>query len=258
MANPDQWARQAHDAGYRSRASYKLKQLDEEYDLFSQGDTVVDLGAAPGGWLQVAAESIGHRGHVVGVDRRRIESLEGFDVKIDLLQGDLTDQTTIEELALIVEDSVDIVLSDMAPNMTGQYDLDHARSIHLAQIAADIAASLLAPGGTLVVKVFEGRDLDEFRDSLETGYRYVATARPPATRDASSELYLICKERITAPVSVGDRLTVEIIDVGSEGDGIAKVDGFTLFVAGVETGDTVEISVTDLKPRFGFAEPVDR
>lgn len=257
MARPDTWARRARDAGYRSRAAYKLRQLDDEFGLISAGDIVVDLGAAPGGWMQVAAEGVGQTGAVIGVDRRRIDPLEdATDARVTTIRGDLTDSDTIDRLVDELDGGADLVLSDMAPDMSGDYDLDHARSIYLAGIAADIAREVLAPGGDFVVKVFEGRDLREFRSKLETDFGFVATARPPATRDASSEVYLVCKDRITAPVAVGDRLTVEIVDVGSEGDGIAKIDGFTLFVSGASTGDSLEIEVTDLKPRFGFARPV--
>lgn len=257
MARRDEWARRAHDAGYRSRAAFKLRQLDDEFDLFAQGDTVVDLGGAPGGWVQVAAEAVGGNGHVIGVDRRRIEPLREVDATIDTLQGDLTESDTIDRLTDMIDGNADLVLSDMAPNMTGDYDLDHARSIHLASIAAEVADTILAPGGTLVVKVFEGADLDEFREELKTTFGFVATASPPATRDASSEVYLVCKDHLTAPVSIGDRLTVEIVNLGSEGDGIAKVEEYTLFVPDTEVGDTVEVEVTDIKPRFGFATLVD-
>ena len=204
----------------------------------------------------MAAEAVGRDGRAIGVDRRRIEPVESGGASVETIQGDLTEEDTIDRLVDSVGGDADVVLSDMAPNMTGDYDLDHARSIHLATIAADVATAVLAPGGSLVVKVFEGRDLADFRSDLETDYSFVATARPPATRDASSEVYLVCKGRLTAPVSVGEQLTVEIIDTGSEGDGIAKVDGFTIFVDSVEAGDEVTIEITDVKPRFAFASPV--
>lgn len=257
MAKPDAWARRAHDAGYRSRAAFKLRQLDEEFDLLERGATVVDLGAAPGGWLQVAAGAVGPSGHVVGVDRRPIAPLGDVDCRVDRIRGDLTADGTLERIREAVgEGGADLVLSDMAPDMSGEYDLDHARSVHLARVAAAVADAVLGPGGALVVKVFEGRDLDALRGDLDAAYRYVATARPPATRDASSEVYLVCKDRLTAPVAVGDRLTVEVVDVGDEGDGIARVEGFTLFVDGAAVGETLEVEVTDLKVRYGFAEPV--
>lgn len=256
MGRRDAWTRRANESGYRSRASFKLQQLDEEFGLLDRGATVVDLGAAPGGWLQVAAEAVGPSGTVLGVDRRRIDPLEGAPARVETLRGDLTEAETIDRIAEAIDGTASIVLSDMAPNMTGDYDLDHARSIHLARLAADVADAILAPGGDLVVKVFEGRDLDQLRADLEDDFRFVATASPPASRDASSEVYLICRDHLTAPVTAGEHLTVEIEALGDEGDGIATVDGFTVFVEGVEIGETVDIEVTAVKPRFAFAQPI--
>ncbi|PSQ16154.1 23S rRNA (uridine(2552)-2'-O)-methyltransferase [Halobacteriales archaeon QS_8_69_73] len=216
MAGKDEYYNRAKQEGYRSRAAYKLKQLDETADLIADGDTVVDLGAAPGGWLQVATELAG-TGTVVGVDRQRI-------------------------------DPVDV---------TGEYELDHARSVHLARTAFETALELLAPGGDFVAKVFEGPDTDNLRNEVEVEFEYARTIHPDASRDSSSELYLVGKGRVTAPVAEGDRLEVDVVDEGDEGDGIAKVDGYTLFVPGADAGETVEARVTDVKPRFGFAEPVD-
>jgi 23S rRNA (uridine2552-2'-O)-methyltransferase len=145
----------------------------------------------------------------------------------------------------------------MAPNMTGEYDLDHARSVHLARQAATVARAVLASGGDLAVKVFDGRDLDEFESDLESDFEYVRQVRPDASRDSSSELYLVAKGFLTAPVRTGDELTVDIEDTGSDGDGVAKVEGYTLFVSGIEEGDTVDVRVDDVKPNYGFAQPVE-
>jgi len=152
---------------------------------------------------------------------------------------------------------VDVVISDMAPNVSGEYELDHARSVHLARQAFETAVDVLESGGDFVVKVFDGPDLADFRAEVEEEFEYVRATSPDASRDASSELYLIGKGFLTAPVRAGDRLTVEIEDEGREGDGIAKVEGYTLFVSGTEEGESVEIEVTDVKPRYGFAERVD-
>ncbi len=254
MARPDSWAKRARQAGYRSRAAFKLRQLDDSFDLFADGQTVVDLGAAPGGWMQVAIERVGAGGAVIGVDRRRIEPLEADQsVRVELLHGDITDEDTHQRIRELADDGVGLVLSDMAPDMSGEYDLDHARSVHLAQQAFEVAQTLLKPGGDFVVKVFEGRDLDNFRSELEASFEYVATARPKATRQASSEVYLIGKGLLTAPVNIGDRYTVTIEAEGDEGDGIAKVEGFTVFVPDTHVGETLEIAITDVKARFGFA-----
>ena len=262
MAGKDHYYNKAKQEGYRTRAAYKLLQIDETADLFSGGETVVDLGAAPGGWLQVAAELVGDAGTVVGVDFQRIrefddEELES-EARIETIRGDMTDERTRDRLRDAVgEGGADVVVSDLAPNMTGEYSLDQARSVHLARQAFETALELLAPGGDLVVKVFEGRDLDDLKADIDAEFEYVRVVSPDASRDSSSEVYLVAKGRITAPVEAGDRLTVEITDTGREGDGIAKVDGYTLFVPGGERGETVEVVVEDVKPRFGFAERVD-
>jgi 23S rRNA (uridine2552-2'-O)-methyltransferase len=251
MARKDDYYNRAKQEGYRSRAAYKLKQLNEESHLVEAGDTVVDLGAAPGGWLQVAAE-LADGGSVVGVDLQRIDDVEGAET----VRGDMTDEDVRADLAERVGEA-DVVLSDMAPNMTGEYNLDHARSVHLARQAFETAMAVLAPGGDFVAKVFDGPDLADLESEIEHEFRYVREVRPEASRKESSELYLVAKRRLTAPVREGDEVEVDIEDVGSEGDGIAKVEGYTLFVPGTEAGDSVTVRVTDVKARFGFAETVE-
>jgi len=276
MSNRDHYYNRAKQEGYRARSAYKLQQLDEEAGLIGPEDSVLDLGAAPGGWLQVAAERTD--GPVVGVDRRRIEPIDG----VETIRGDLTDPETkagirehvasgdrggssAEEASQVEDDGrsvddeggpIDVVLSDMAPDMTGEYEVDHARSVHLARQALEVARDLLAPGGDLAVKAFDGPDLEALRADMEGEFEYVRTIRPEASRDESSEVYLVGKRRLTAPVREGEEIEVHIEDVGSEGDGVAKVEGFTLFVAGTEAGETVSVRVTELKERFGFAERV--
>ncbi|MXR40194.1 TRAM domain-containing protein [Halobaculum sp. WSA2] len=279
MAGKDDYYNRAKQEGYRARSAYKLRQIDDEVDLFDHGDTVVDLGAAPGGWLQIAAEAVTEAGRVVGVDLQRIDDLD--HPHVETVRGDMTEERTRYYLrkALGVdpdgrdapsgsadpdpddgvepERPVDVVVSDMAPNMTGEYQLDHARSIHLSRQAFDTALELLKPGGDFVVKVFDGPDLADFRDDVAAEFQYVRAYTPEASRKRSSERYLIARGRTDSPVSEGDRLTVEVTDVGEEGDGVARVDGYTLFVPGAEAGETVEVVVDDVKPRFGFAERVD-
>jgi len=249
MTRKDDYYNRAKQQGYRSRAAYKLKQLDSDAGLVSDGDTVVDLGAAPGGWLQVANELVGEGGTVVGVDLQRIDSIDG----VETIRGDMTDEETRERIVESVGEA-DVVVSDMAPNMTGEYSLDHARSVYLARTAFETAIELLAPGGDFVAKVFEGPDTDELRADIDEEFEYVRTIHPDASRDASSELYMVAKGRLTAPVREGDRVEVDVEDVGREGDGIAKLEGYTVFVPDTDPGETVEIEVTDVKPRFGFGE----
>jgi 23S rRNA (uridine2552-2'-O)-methyltransferase len=254
MSGKDHYYNKAKQEGYRARSAYKLTQLDEAEGLLGGGRTVVDLGAAPGGWLQVAAEAVGEGGTVVGVDRQRIDPLEddhGADV--EYVRGDVTEASTREEIRERVGEA-DLVLSDMAPNMTGAYETDHARSVHLARQAFETATALLSAGGDLAVKVFEGQDLQRFREDLEPEFEYVRTLRPDASRDASSEVYLVGKHYLTAPVRAGDEVTVDVVDEGSEGDGVAKVEGYTLFVPGATAGETVDVRVTEVKASYGFAE----
>lgn len=260
MTKRDKYYNKAKQEGYRSRSAYKLLQIDDTADLFSGGETVVDLGAAPGGWLQVAVERVGNDGTVVGVDFQRIRPLEnpGSDATVETLRGDMTDDRTRDRLRDVVgEGGADVVISDMAPNMSGEYSLDHARSIHLARQAFATAMELLAPGGSFVVKVFQGTDLDALREEISEEFEYVRTISPEASRDSSSEVFLVGQGFLTAPVEEGERLEVDITDTGREGDGIAKVDGYTIFVPETEAGESVEIVVDDVKPRFGFAERVD-
>ncbi|QSX00763.1 23S rRNA (uridine(2552)-2'-O)-methyltransferase [Haloterrigena alkaliphila] len=260
MTGKDDYYNRAKQQGYRSRAAYKLKQLDDLENVISGGDTVVDLGAAPGGWLQVAAEKAGPQGSVIGVDLQRIKDLEDetLNERIETLRGDMTEEKTRERVTDAADGPVDAVVSDMAPNMSGEYSLDQARSLHLARQAFETALELLDTGGNFVVKVFEGPDVDDLRADIEDEFQYVRATAPKASRDESSEIYLIGKGRLTAPVRPGDELEVEIVDVGSEGDGIASVDGYRLFVPDTEEGETVTVRVEDVKPNFGFAERIDR
>jgi 23S rRNA (uridine2552-2'-O)-methyltransferase len=252
MTGKDEYYNRAKQEGYRSRSAYKLKQLDRTANLLDEGATVVDLGAAPGGWLQVAKQEVGEAGTVVGVDRQRIDSLDG----VQTVRGDMTDEATKDEVRDVVGEA-DVVLSDMAPNMTGEYDLDHARSVHLVRQALEVALDLLGPGGDFVAKVFDGQDLEDLKTEIEPEFEYVREVRPEASRDASSELFLVGKGRLTAPVEEGETVTVEIVDTGHEGDGIAKVEGYTLFVSGAEEGETVDVRVGDVKPSYAFAQTVE-
>lgn len=245
--NGDEYYRRAKEEGLRARSAYKLRQIDDEIDVLDDDATVVDLGAAPGGWLQVARD---RAADVYGVDVQRIEPLED----VETVQGDVTEDETLEELEDIV-DGVDVVLSDMAPDVTGEWSVDHARSVHLARNALAAAERLLEPGGDLVVKVFQGRDIDDLREEVGEEFEHVETVVPDASRDESSEIYLVGKNRLTAPVRKGDVIEVEIEDEGDEGDGVATVDDFVLFVEDVAVGDEVQVEVTEVRANYGFAEP---
>ena len=256
------YKRRADEEGYRARSAYKLRQIDDEFGVFSSGDTVVDIGASPGSWSQIAAERVGDKGRVVGVDLAPIEPFEsseaggGSGADVEFLRGDVTEDETKDRVADAVDGSADAVVSDASPDISGEWTLDHARSVHLARNALDVARRLLVPGGYFVVKVFQGDTMNEFRDEVRDAFEDVATYTPDASRDESSEVYVVGLGRVDAPVSEGEVIEAEINDVGDEGDGVVRVDGYVLFVEDGDEGETVEVRVTETKPNFGFAKRV--
>ncbi|WP_019178455.1 RlmE family RNA methyltransferase [Methanomassiliicoccus luminyensis] len=179
----------AKKLNYRSRASFKLHQIDERFGVFKPGGAVADLGAAPGGWLQVAKEKVGEQGKVVGVDLQAIEPLPG----IRTIKGDITEKETVEELKSLLEGKADTVISDMAPNISGSYSMDHARSVDLCAHALDFARQVLKPGGSLVMKIFEGDMMNEFLAEVRKSFSSVRLHSPKASRSSSSEIYIIAK-----------------------------------------------------------------
>lgn len=181
----------AKRAGYRSRAAFKLKQLDQRYGLLRHGDVVVDLGAAPGGWLQVARERVGDEGFVLGVDLQPIAKLS-FD-NVVTLAADITDETTSEMIQNKLPRAADIVLSDASPKISGVWDVDHARSIELGRAALAIAGAVLAPGGRLLVKVFQGEMFEDFVSDARRKFGFVKVSKPMASRKGSAEAYVIAK-----------------------------------------------------------------
>lgn len=184
----DPYYRKAKREGYLSRAAYKLKEINTKYNVMRPGDRVVDLGAAPGGWSQVAKEIVGENGVVVGVDLKPITAENVLSVR-----GDMTKPETLAEVREAAGGPVDVVISDMAPNISGNYSMDHARSVHLAEIALESAAALLEPGGCFVVKVFQGDLFKEYYDAVGTRFAYHTALSPKATRKGSSEAYVIGK-----------------------------------------------------------------
>lgn len=174
---------------YRSRASFKLMQIDDRFNIFKEGNSVVDLGAAPGGWLQVAKERIGETGTVVGVDLRPIKFMEG----VTTILGDITDDNTMCELLDVFGGKADVILSDMAPNIGGHYTTDHARSIELCRYAINVCDRILKKHGKLVMKVFMGDMFPWLRSELEKRFQTVRVHSPDASRPTSSEVYVIAK-----------------------------------------------------------------
>jgi 23S rRNA (uridine2552-2'-O)-methyltransferase len=181
----------AKSVGYRSRASFKLKELDKRYRLLRRGGVVVDLGAAPGGWLQVARERVGDGGFVLGVDLHQIAELQHENV--DTLVADVTDEATPELILKRLPRPANIVISDAAPKISGVWDVDHARSIELARAALAIAGAVLSPGGKLLVKVFQGEFFNDFVSGVKTKFSFVKISKPAASRKGSAEAYIIAK-----------------------------------------------------------------
>jgi len=181
--------RLAKKEGYRSRAAYKLLQLNEKFKIIKPGDRVVDLGCSPGGWSQVAAELVGPDGKVVGVDIKRMRPIE----HVDFVLGDIRDRKTVEEAMEKLGGSADVVISDMAPNISGNYSTDHARSIELCEHALQFARNALREGGSFAVKVFEGDMYRDFLENVKKSFLSVKAHNPKASRSTSSEIYVVAK-----------------------------------------------------------------
>jgi 23S rRNA (uridine2552-2'-O)-methyltransferase len=186
----DPYVQQAQREGYRSRACYKLLELQEKDHLIRPGMTVVDLGSAPGGWSQVAADLVGHKGRVVASDILHMDNLAG----VEFIQGDFTEDDVFDLiLAAIGGEPVDLVVSDMAPNMSGVTAVDQPRSMYLVELALDMARKVLAPGGSFAAKVFQGEGFDEFFRDTRDSFDKVMTRKPKASRPRSREVYLVAR-----------------------------------------------------------------
>lgn len=184
----DEYVQRAQREGYRSRAAYKLLELQERDRLIQPGQVVVDLGAAPGGWSQVAGNLVGRKGQVFAMDLLAMEPLPN----VDFLQGDFREQDVLDELLRRLEGRpVDVVLSDMAPNITGTSSVDLPRAMYLCELALDFARQVLKPGGTLVMKVFQGEGFDDLIRDTRSSFKRVLTRKPKSSRPKSREVYLV-------------------------------------------------------------------
>lgn len=186
----DRYVKESQKQGYRSRASFKLLELNQKDRLFRPGMTVVDLGAAPGGWSQVAAAAVGATGRVVASDILPMDSLEG----VEFVQGDFTEDAVFQTLlARLNGQKADIVISDMAPNMSGISHVDQTRSIFLAELALDMASRILKPDGCFVCKAFHGEGFDDWMKTCKATFKKTWTRKPDASRARSREVYVVAQ-----------------------------------------------------------------
>ena len=187
----DEYVKKAQKEGYRCRAVYKLIEIIDNNQIITKGDRVLDLGAAPGGWSQVAAKIVGQNGQVIASDILPIEEIPG----VDFLQGDFTELLVYEELLSLTKgQKMNTVLSDMAPNMSGQLSVDQPKSMYLAELALDMAIKTLTPNGHFIVKVFQGNDFDAYVQIIRQTFKKISIKKPKASRPRSKEVYLLASK----------------------------------------------------------------
>lgn len=188
--NRDHYVKRSQQEGYRSRASYKLIELDQKDRLFRPGMTVIDLGSAPGGWSQVAAKLVGVKGRVVASDILPMDSI----ADVDFICGDFTEESVLNEILGTLDNGLaDLVISDMAPNMSGMRAVDQPKAMYLVELALDLACRILKPDGDFVAKVFHGEGFDEYMLEVKGRFKRVVTRKPDASRSRSREVYLVAK-----------------------------------------------------------------
>jgi 23S rRNA (uridine2552-2'-O)-methyltransferase len=186
----DHYVKEAKRLGLRSRAAFKLMEIQEKDRLIKPGMVVVDLGAAPGGWSQFAYDIVGQRGRVIASDILPMDTLAG----VEFVPGDFTEEAVFNQLLDVVgEEKADLVISDMAPNMSGMQAVDQPRSMYLAELALDMAKEALRPGGSIVFKVFQGEGFDQLLREMRADFTKVVTRKPSASRSRSREVYLVAK-----------------------------------------------------------------
>ena len=186
----DTYVQRARQQGYRSRAVFKLREIDERHHLLKKGTIVVDLGAAPGGWSQIAVEKVGSNGHVIALDILPMKSLSG----VEIIQGDFCKPEVYDNLLKTLgTDKAGVVISDMAPNISGMKSVDQPRAMYLAELALDLARRVLAPGGDFLCKVFQGSGFDQFITETRRSFGKVAIIKPEASRSRSREVYVLAR-----------------------------------------------------------------
>lgn len=185
----DYYYKKAKEEKYRSRAAYKLLQAVKKYKFISKGDVVVDLGAAPGGWIQAASRIIEKNGFVLGVDLKPIKPF--LQDNIQTVIGDINEEETLQQILSILPEKADVVISDVSPNISGIWEVDHARQIDLAEQSMKIALKVLKPSGNFFVKVFQGDMFDDFVKKVKEHFRVVKIVKPKASRAKSSEMFVL-------------------------------------------------------------------
>jgi 23S rRNA (uridine2552-2'-O)-methyltransferase len=189
----DPYVQLAQKDGYRSRAAYKLIEIDEKDHLLKPGMVVVDLGATPGGWSQVAAHKVGRGGKVIALDLLLLDPIAG----VDFIQGDFCEDAVLKQLEDLLQGRpVGLVISDMAPNISGIVSADRARAMHLAELAMEFAIEHLTPDGSFLVKVFQGAGFEDYLKQMRGSFSKVASRKPKASRDRSSEVYLLATGKL--------------------------------------------------------------
>ncbi len=187
----DSYHRMAKEQGYRSRAAFKLKQLNERFRFLENGKHVLDIGAAPGGWLQVAREAVGEKGLVVGVDLEKIRNLCLENVKT--VVGNVMEAETFERIKELLPDRIDVVLSDLAPDVSGAWEVDQFRQVELARAAMSLAREILKPRGWFIVKVFQGPEYETYLSEVREVFASVKVVKPRASRKRSAEVYIVAR-----------------------------------------------------------------
>ena len=225
----DTWTRKAKKEGYRARSAFKLKQIQERFGVIREEDTILDVGCYPGGWSQVSSQLVGELGLVIGIDLEPTQKVKGCT----FFTGDITDSQMQEKIVLeLGEREINTVVSDIAPDLTGNWDRDQALAIYLLANVLDFSLPLLCAGGNLVTKAFQGAGLKQIISGLNSRFSIVKRYSPEASRNSSSEVYLVCKNHI--PWSSGENSFVDVVEefenksVDSESTDEVGVTGFTV------------------------------
>ena len=233
----DTWRRQARSKGYRARSAFKLKQIQEKFTLIREGDLILDVGCHPGGWTQVSVEETGSKGLVIGIDLLACAPVEGAqlvigdvtdtssqDAILELLkEGRKVDGTFLPEIGADETRLFDTIVSDISPRLTGQYDRDQAISLELVAMVFDFTLPLLAPGGAFVTKVFQGTGIEGVVNAAKQRFSRVQRFSPEASRNSSSEVFLVCKHKLPKPKKGSRGTTVaQELDSHLESEGIIQ------------------------------------